>query len=418
MSCLNARWIRLMLRVALAVCVALLCRASGLWAADVAPAAADGSLWSRKMDELGKSLLKNVRASVVDGETLRLPAGSVSVAGLRAGDMLLQVDMEKKLVTLVSTTLYNKGDDGEMSKAEFDALLAESLNNLTDIFQVAPSQRKTKKKETAVRLRAWEWDTPHCAALLEASATGTGKKYTAEFIRLTIAPDKAGLERGSADDVVKKAELRGHVRRHENGSVWIEGIPMVDQGQKGYCVPASLSRVFAYYGMDGVDQHALAALCSTEQGTTLPDMEKALRSISSTFHMSVTSWEWLNRKTLAKDIQRVAQKKRMPPEMVTNGMLLEVISAKQAVLRKGMKDIKKQIDAGIPIVWAVMLGLFPEPGLPQSAGGHMRLIIGYNEEKQVIFYSDSWGGGHELKSMPLAQACAISMALYVLRPRR
>ena len=48
----------------------------------------------------------------------------------------------------------------------------------------------------------------------------------------------------------------------------------------------------------------------------------------------------------------------------------------------------------------------------------MRLIVGYNEQRQEVLYSDSWGAGHECKKMPLSQACAISQALYVLRPLR
>ena len=56
---------------------------------------------------------------------------------------------------------------------------------------------------------------------------------------------------------------------------------MVDQGQKGYCVPATLARVFAFYGMDGVDQHALAALCdsSADGGTSSNSMEAAMAAI-------------------------------------------------------------------------------------------------------------------------------------------
>ena len=172
--------------------------------------------------------------------------------------------------------------------------------------------------------------------------------------------------------------------------------------------------------MDGVDQHALAAICksSGEEGTTIEDMSKALASISSKFHVGVSSWRWLNRKSIEKEYIKQAQKKNVPLGMLDSRVLLEVIKSKPALLRKGLKDIRKYIDNGIPVVWGVMLGLYPEQGLPQSMGGHMRLIIGYNEARQMIIYTDSWGAGHELKAMPLAQACAISEVLYVLRPLR
>lgn len=406
----------------------LLCLAGQLWAGDVAKAAIDGSLWSKSVGELSQGVLRNVNARAVDATSLLMKRGpALFFGGLRTGDVLLQIeddDAREQVVNrrarLLSTTVYNKGDDGEISKADFDALLKASVELLTQLTQVDPVQRKTGKKETGLRLRSWVWETPRCAVLLEASATGTGKKYTAEFIRLTMAPNKEGLERGGANDAARRAEIKAHVKHVKDGTVWIDAVPMVDQGEKGYCVPASISRVFAYYGMDGVDQHALAALCKStgSTGTTLESMEKALRSISGSFHMSVYSWKWTSITSLEKELVRMAQKKRIPPELIQPQHVLELLESKPALLRKGMKDVRKQIDAGIPIVWAVMLGVFPEPGLPQSAGGHMRLIIGYNEQLQTIVYTDSWGAGHEVKMMPFSQAYAITQGLYVLRPKR
>ena len=407
-------------RAALALCFSAVCMPELASAGDVAQAAADGTLWTQSTQEISDGVLKEVRFRIVDGTTVRMRRGAqLQFAGLRTGDVLLQLSEDRSHAQMLNTTVYNKGDDGELSKADFEKLLSDSVEKLTALLQTEPKQHKTSAKETAVRLRAWEWESDHCAALLEASSTGSGKKYVAEFIRLTIAPEKSALERGGADDAAKRSELRGNVQHHDDGSVWIKGIPMVDQGEKGYCVPASLSRVFAYYGMDAVDQHSLAALCkSSENGTTLEAMEKSLRSISAKFHVSVVPMEWLSQKMLMKELPRLAQKKHMSPSDLQPKHLLELLKGKPAVVRKGMKDIKKYVDAGIPVVWAVMLGMFPEQGLPQSMGGHMRLIIGYNEQKQAILYTDSWGAGHEMKAMPVDRACAITQALYVLRPKR
>jgi hypothetical protein len=46
----------------------------------------------------------------------------------------------------------------------------------------------------------------------------------------------------------------------------------------------------------------------------------------------------------------------------------------------------------------------------------MRLIIGYNDKTGEILYSDSWGAGHELKRMPLAQAVSMTTGLTTLEP--
>jgi len=49
-------------------------------------------------------------------------------------------------------------------------------------------------------------------------------------------------------------------------------------------------------------------------------------------------------------------------------------------------------------------------------GGHMRVIIGYDGAESRIYYTDSWGPGHEMKSMSLEEAWACTLALWALEP--
>ena len=69
-------------------------------------------------------------------------------------------------------------------------------------------------------------------------------------------------------------------------------------------------------------------------------------------------------------------------------------------------------------MWGLQIGMFPENGQAarQRGGGHMRLIIGYNDIKKEIIFSDSWGAGHEKKRMAAADASAATMGLYLLQP--
>jgi hypothetical protein len=89
---------------------------------------------------------------------------------------------------------------------------------------------------------------------------------------------------------------------------------------------------------------------------------------------------------------------------------------KDSRYKKFLAGVKTQIDKGIPLFWGVTLGKFPEPGIPQNAGGHIRLIVGYNAKTSEILYSDSWGAGHELKRMPQDWAFTITHDLFFLRP--
>jgi len=71
----------------------------------------------------------------------------------------------------------------------------------------------------------------------------------------------------------------------------------------------------------------------------------------------------------------------------------------------------------VPVVWSVVMGFVEEqPSVRQSFGGHMRLIVGYNERVGTVIYSDSWGAGHERKEMAVGDAVAITRALYTIAP--
>ena len=84
--------------------------------------------------------------------------------------------------------------------------------------------------------------------------------------------------------------------------------------------------------------------------------------------------------------------------------------------RKAWAALTRAIDQGIPVVWGVYLGLINEQHRKQNSGGHLRMIIGYNSSKQLIYYTDSWGKGHERKSMSWDNAWGITWHLFVLDP--
>ncbi len=398
-----------------------------LFAADFMPFVLDGRAWSMQQKDLGQHLA-GTRFAPVDANNLRFPRqDSLSLGELRFGELLMSFDEESSKIANLRVSIYNKGDDGAMGKTEFEALVAETVEKLDALTGVSGKPRRVMQRDSGVKLDARVWETEHGVLLLESAGTGRKKAFTGEFIRLSIGPDAESIERGGARDAASRSSLRGNTKKEENGDVWIEGIPMVDQGQKGYCVPASVSRVFAYYGMDGVDQHALAALCksSGDGGTTMPQMEAALRDISRKFHIKVIE---LDKGSFSDYIAayNAAAKKLKKPAISARGMgspqfdtevLLAAHAGKPAQVRKWLKPVAKSIDAGIPVLWSVMLS-FPEPGLPQTGGGHMRLIIGYNAENNSIIYSDSWGAAHERKEMPAEQAAAMTMHRYILRPTR
>lgn len=338
----------------------------------------------------------------------------------------------------VQFSVYNRGDSGTVSRDAFEKLVADTEAALTAKTGKKPSERE--KTRSAVKLRGHVWADDATNYLMEYSfeRETSRQKFRPEFIRLVLVPKPEKEERkplgssgGPALTTVARSALAANVKKGDNGDVYIEGVPMVDQGQKGYCAVATTERVLRYYQIP-VDQHEIAqASDASANGTNPMAMAEALRKLQSRFKYrlkEIAPYSPKEFQDTVRDYNRSARSAKkeaidlnqhfsmssvyaaMDPEV------LKTAKNKPANVSKFMKHVHAFIDAGVPIMWGVTLGIFKESDIPQSAGGHMRLIIGYNETEKEILYSDSWGAGHELKRMPLDQAITITDGLYAIEP--
>jgi hypothetical protein len=164
-------------------------------------------------------------------------------------------------------------------------------------------------------------------------------------------------------------------------------------------------------------------------------MFEALRRLSGRLGLQVRQLEELDVRAildLVRDYNRSAKKTGVPQIAEPSGSidvgaiyrrlklseLREARGRNRSQIERFQREIRDHIDRGVPLLWSVQLGLVQEPGIPQNAGGHMRLIIGYNSKTQELLFSDSWGPGHERKRMALNDAWAITTGLAVLEPLR
>lgn len=65
------------------------------------------------------------------------------------------------------------------------------------------------------------------------------------------------------------------------------------------------------------------------------------------------------------------------------------------------KYIIKNIDNNIPLSWTVKRH--------NGRGKHRRMIIGYDTAKDIIYFSDTWGGGTNVRTMPFRAAFVMSV---------
>ena len=86
--------------------------------------------------------------------------------------------------------------------------------------------------------------------------------------------------------------------------------------------------------------------------------------------------------------------------------------------REFFETVRENIDNGVPLCWSTFI--IPGVGDTNSSefGMHMRIITGYNDKTGEIIFSDSWGAGHEKKSLKNEDAWSITVNLVSLEPRR
>ena len=417
-------------------------RANG--GADLGDGLRDGTLYATEFRRV--PAFAGVRfVWVAEGRQLRIPEPPFTFAGLRLGETLVLLRDGKPNGLRMS--VWNRGDDGALDEAAFRdraqqtiaaierwaGAKGESFERRTD---------PTKREADAGGLR---WTAGATAVTLEWALVRKGARNepAAEYLRLDALPSAAAptatgtaaLAAGAAERV----DPRSRVVCEADGTTWLRDVPMVDQGQKGYCAAATVARIMGYYGYDWADQHQIAAWVKSDadRGTDLA----MLKAIGGVLHdryrlvLSDVPGTVCDLQDLVRDYNREAKRRKMPeielkPEPGTRIIRADKIwkAFDKRVLRDARTkntsrvrhfgdQIRLKIDAGIPIIWSVWLGIVPEtPALPQTSGGHMRLILGYDREGNVL-YSDSWGAGHERKKMRLEDALLITTGMRTLAPR-
>jgi hypothetical protein len=358
----------------------------------------------------------------------------MTLFGLPVYEVIVRFEGNK--VSMVSATFYARGDAGEIIEPAFERLRKETIDAITKATGQKPSVRG-KDPTSAVKAEGITWTTEKSEYLLEYSYTREVKTrnipFRAEFVRLDVRP-KQGL---LATYLSSSRKFNGstHVKKNATtGDVWLGDVPMVDQGEKGYCVVASTERVMRYYGIE-VDANELAQVANSDAdgGTSSTAMRAALKKLATRLKFRVRGHESLEVKDLLamiKEYNRTAKRNGTaevpdPGDMLDVGIvygamkgpvLKEARTKNKADMSRFQREVEAHVDAGIPLLWCVQLGLLPESGLPQAGGGHMRLIVGYNNKTKEILYSDSWGAGHELKRMKADDAWTITTQLQTIEP--
>ena len=318
------------------------------------------------------------------------------------------VDFEDGLLRVVTVSVYNRAESPKISPKVFEErfnLLGEFINQTTS----AHPQKRSAKPQQGLLTEGLFWRSRTSLALLENNV-GAKAGGELEFLRIRLAHPQAKSplakailnSRGGA--AINISSLRHSVTKDEEGNVYVKGLPMIDQGKKGYCVVASAQRLFEYYGV-GVDMHQLAQIADSDpdRGTSSLLMATELDAIDYRFK---TRLDILAMRSSQGGLYDVKSSRG------------SYIFGKKVPQKKFYTSIRSSINEGIPLLWSLEVGLYPEEPklLAQGGGGHMRTIIGYNDKKEHLIFSDSWGEGHEFKTMNMNDAFKATRGLFLLKP--
>ncbi|MCW1883127.1 C39 family peptidase [Luteolibacter flavescens] len=367
-----------------------------------------------------------------DKDGLRSEPGLYQMLGKKVGEVVIRGREGNASDATIS--LFNRGDDGEITLASYQTKLKEWKDLIDEKMAV---RSEVRNQQGAVPLEGWMWKKGDTAVLLEGSMNRSSKR--AEFIRLRLTSISAA--KNAPTKMARRTSFANNVKKDDKGFTWVEGVPMVDQGQKGYCVVASVERVARYFGAE-IDQHEMAQLANTDDhGTSGDEMEKAFQRVTGKIHLRTLKHIEYDDKRAERDLRgynSAAKKAGVKTiDIDTDNYYVDPrqfwFNAHKETFRdmkRGQqafahfeRKVKEYVDQGIPLCWTLYLGMFKEKGLPQSYGGHMRLIIGYNftsadPGEHKIYYTDSWGSGHEKKEMRADEAYCMTMALYSMVPNK
>lgn len=369
----------------------------------------DSNLWDDPVDEVAKRLGWPRESKTATQSSYRVYFGGESpIAGTRPYTAVLYGQNGK--VDYLSIMFANKGDSVRSSQvADIDdaldaineAIEADETTITSRLETLGDSQNEIGGISRGMKERANRWDEGNTSFWL-----ATVKD---EYIALRIMPpelaDNWGKPEYQGDESVRKAAA-ANVTENEFGDVLIQNIPMVNQGPKGYCVPATMERYLRYMGIRA-DMYTLAMAGSTiiGGGTILSELIEGTSAYvrRSSRDLEIISDE-ISIRTVSKYIDN--GQPLMWTMFSTRGYnaLAETITKQ----RKGETDYKE---------WRKKLRkiLRDTPPLYQDRStAHICLIIGYNDKTDEIAVSDSWGPRFERRWISIDEANAVSQGNFYL----
>ena len=323
------------------------------------------------------------------------------VFGIPATEMLVISDAGGK-VTLVDVIYSNKGDSVH-SRNMRQHIKRAGLDLKKSLARLLGESEREKFGVRGLQNSTSVWKYGKVRFLVELRR----EEYTILHIAYEDGPEEGKAKTSSKKErVIHKKDLAGNVRKNDSGDIWIENIPMVNQGPKGYCAPATMERVLRYYGITQITMHQLADVGSTKDGggTYLKNLNRAITPFRHQYDLDMRSCGEV----------RVSSLKRYIEQGIP---IIWAMHANQGAVQFWNRSRQMRPRARSPQEWLKTARKFR---FPAGGQGHFCLIVGCNEKTDEIAISNSWGDREIVPAwIPVRFAVRISQrATYALVPRK
>lgn len=371
----------------------------------------DDNLWDDHAESVAKRLGWPLESKTsTDSSFRKYPSAEEQILDCRPYSTVLLAEAGSP--SSLSLVFANKGDavvrtttdsDREARSRKNDQvhdlpqLIRADKNKITStlisLFGEPVAERFGQGRETRENVKRWDWNGH--AFLLAAPRE--------EYVALRIMPKESADAGGKSriPDSEIRERVASRVENRPNGDVVLKDVPMVDQGPKGYCVPATWERVMRYMGIPA-DMYVLAMAGQTKEGggTSLTDIAAGARE-----------------------------------SIVRSGRRIETVKIKPDPV-----NVSRFIDQGLPLMWpmystpefndAVNSRAKQRREVPLNSAewrktlsdarkaarkfkkysdtAHICMIIGYNKQTNEIAVSDSWGPGFAERWITAEEATAVT----------
>ncbi|WP_411845960.1 hypothetical protein AAFN60_20680 [Roseibacillus persicicus] len=369
-------------------------------------------LWDEKAEVVAKRLAWRPESKTPFSSSFRRYTGAdYRFLGARPYSVAAYGD-DRGLLARMSLVFANKGDsfsaagmaedhfkegESDTTMKKFAQMLKNDVAAVTDSLTSVLGEGEVQyfgEGNDRRRVVRWDWNG-HAFILSEEDE---------EYVGLLIVSIEEAENRGRTDripDSEIKERLANNVVHEKNGDVHIKNIPMVNQGPKGYCVPATFERAMRYQGVPA-DMYLLAVAGGTAPGGGT------------------------NTQRLFEEVESIVRRKGRRPDDVKINPLR-------------MRTVQRYIDEGVPIMWqmcslseynaianrrtqarksvtdwAAYAAQIAEEAEANAktmenvkANFHVCMIIGYNEATQELAVSDSWGARYEIRWIHIDEAAAV-----------